>query len=94
LEHNSRTVKVPGLIDIGVEGYLSRVNGGEPFYLDNIGHPVSRRLAPGIATGSHARLPGIDWDDDTRTNNGHFAPFNWNGSARSVACTFDRHAAS
>lgn len=94
LEHNRRSVKVPGLIDVGVEGYLSRVNNGEPFYLDNVGHPVSRRLALGVATGSHAHLPGIDWDDDTKTNNGHFAPFNWNGSAKPAAYKFDRKAAT
>ena len=73
---------------------MSRVNNGEPFYLDNVGHPVSRRLALGTATGSHAHLPGIDWDDDTKTNNGHFAPFSWSGSAKPAAYKFDRNAAT
>lgn len=90
LEHNVRRVRVPGLVEIGVEGFLSRVNNGEPFYLDNVGHPVSRRLALGKATGSHLHLNGIDWDDDTGTNNGHFAPFKWGGSAEPVSYVFDR----
>ncbi|HCZ47431.1 MAG TPA: hypothetical protein DCZ11_00310 [Gammaproteobacteria bacterium] len=94
LEDNKRSVKVPGLIEIGVEGYLSRRNNGEPFYIDNVGHPANSKLALGIATGSHAHVPGIDWDDTTGTNNGHFAPFSWSGSVQPTAYVFDRKAAS
>jgi hypothetical protein len=92
LTHNKRTVRVPGLIEFGVEGYLSRVGNGEPFYLDNVGHPVSRRLALGTATGSHVHVGGIGWDDETRRNNGHFAPFKWSGSAAPVSYVYDRPA--
>ena len=94
LKDNKRTVKVPGLIEIGVEGFLSRRNNGEPFYIDNVGHPVNSRLALGIATASHAHVPGIDWDDTTGSNNGHFAPFSWSGNVQPTAYRFDRKAAS
>lgn len=88
LTPNRRAVRVPGLIEFGVEGYLSRVGNGEPFYLDNVGHPVSRRLALGTATGSHVNVGGICWDDDTRRNNGHFSPFMWNGNATPISYVY------
>lgn len=94
LEGTHRRVTVPGLIEIGVEGYLSRRNNGEPFYIDNVGHPANSRLALGIATGSHAHVPGIDWDDTSGTNNGHFAPFSWSGAVQPAAYVFDRKSAS
>lgn len=94
LEDNKRSVVVPGLIEIGVEGYLSRRQNGEPIYLDNVGHPVSSRLALALATGSHVHVGGIDWDDDSGTNNGHFHSFSWTGSATPTDYVFDRKAAS
>jgi len=94
LEENKRSVVVPGLIEIGVEGYLSRRKNGEPFYIDNVGHPVSSRLALGLATGSHVHVGGIDWDDDTGTNNGHFYSFDWSGASKPTAYVFDKEAAS
>jgi len=90
----NRQVSVPGLIDIGVEGYLSRRGNEEPFYIDNVGHPVNSRLALGIATQSHVHVPGIDWDDTTGTNNGHFAPFEWSGTYQPTDYVFDRNTGS
>ncbi|RLA46856.1 MAG: hypothetical protein DRQ97_06975 [Gammaproteobacteria bacterium] len=94
LEENKRSVVVPGMIEIGVEGYLSRRQNSEPFYIDNVGHPVSSRLALGLATGSHVHVGGIDWDDDTGTNNGHFHSFSWSGAAKPTDYVLDRKAAS
>lgn len=94
LEHNKRSVVVPGLVEIGVEGYLSRRQNGEPFYIDNVGHPVSSRLALGLATGSHVHVGGIDWDDDSATNNGHFHSFSWSGAFKPTDYVFDRKTAS
>ena len=94
LEDNKRSVVVPGMIEIGVEGYLSRRQNGEPFYIDNVGHPVSSRLALGLATGSHVHVGGIDWDDDSGTNNGHFYSFDWSGASKPTAYVFDKDAAS
>ena len=94
LEDNKRSVKVPGLVEFAVEGYLSRRNNGEPFYLDNVGHPVSSRLALGLAAGSHVHVGCIDWDDDTGTNNGHFAPFSWSGAVQPTNYLFDKNTAS
>ncbi|RLA13730.1 MAG: hypothetical protein DRQ52_05650 [Gammaproteobacteria bacterium] len=94
LEENKRSVVVPGLIEIGVEGYLSRRQNGEPFYIDNVGHPVSSRLALGLATGSHVHVGGIDWDDDTKTNNGHFYSFDWSGASKPTDYVFDKDSAA
>jgi hypothetical protein len=40
-------------------------------------HPANARLALAKATGSHLHAFGLDWDDTSGNNNGHFAPFNW-----------------
>ncbi|MCC6174146.1 MAG: DUF1326 domain-containing protein [Chloroflexi bacterium] len=59
------------------------VNGlkaDEPIYLDNTIHPVNTRLALATAESSHVHAFGLDWDDDSGRNNGHFAPFTWQSS--------------
>ncbi|MDO8615153.1 MAG: DUF1326 domain-containing protein [Dehalococcoidia bacterium] len=70
-------VKVAGRLDQALEGATGL--GGENLYLDNMGHPVANRLA--LARAQHSRLHafGIDWEDDSGRNNGHFAPFDWRG---------------
>jgi hypothetical protein len=46
--------------------------------------PANSRLALAHATASHLHAFGLDWDDTSGNNNGHFAPFNWrSGRARS-----------
>jgi len=37
-------------------------------------HPSIRRVALAKVVRSHLHLFGIDWDDDSGQNNGHFAP--------------------
>jgi hypothetical protein len=72
----SCSVSIPGVLDQAVEGVPGAV-AGEPIYVDNVAHPVNTRLAMAKATRSHLHAFGIDWDDTSGNNNGHFAPFNW-----------------
>ena len=74
-----RSVSIPGVLDIAVEG-IAGANQNEPIYLDNVAHPAASRLALAKASRSHMHAFGIDWDDTSGKNNGHFAPFNWSSS--------------
>ena len=56
-------------------------DGQQPMYLENVPHPSNSRLAMAKATRSHLHAFGLDWDDDSGNNNGHFAPFDWSGGA-------------
>jgi hypothetical protein len=53
--------------------------GGQTMYLDNVGHPAANRLGLGNAKKSRVHAFGIDWDDLSGGNNGHHAPFSWQG---------------
>ena len=72
-----RSVFIPGVVDQAIEGVVGGANLAEPLYLDNTLHPANPRVALAKATRSHVHVFGIDWDDDSGRNNGHFAPFNW-----------------
>jgi len=72
-----RSVSAGDLVDQAVEGVNGTANPDEPIYLDNILHPANPRLALAKATRSHIHAFGIDWDDVSGKNNGHFAPFDW-----------------
>ena len=71
-----RSVSITGMLDLAVEG-IPGANQGEPIYLDNVGHPAASRLALAKASRSHMHAFGIDWDETSGRNNGHFAPFVW-----------------
>ena len=71
-----RSVSIPGVLDLAVEG-ITGAKQAEPIYLDNVGHPAASRLALAKASRSHMHAFGIDWDDTSGRNNGHFAPFSW-----------------
>jgi hypothetical protein len=75
----SRSVVVPGVLDEAVEGVASVSDANEPLYIDNTLHPANARLALAKAVRSHLHLFGINWDDDSGRNNGHFARFDWKG---------------
>lgn len=68
---------VPERIDQAVVGV--RGLGGELLHLDNAGHPASNRLGLGHADHSRIHAFGIDYEEMSGRNNGHFAPFSWNG---------------
>jgi hypothetical protein len=74
-----RAVSIPGLLDQALEGVPSASRPGEPVCIDNGIHPVNARLALAHATRSHLHAFGMDFDDTSGRNNGHFAPFSWQG---------------
>jgi hypothetical protein len=74
-----RMVAIPGVLEQAVEGMASAGNPQEPLFIDNTLHPANARLALAKATHSHLHAFGLDWDDTTGRNNGHFAPFKWQG---------------
>jgi hypothetical protein len=72
-----RAVSIPGVLDQAVEGVKGAANPDEPLAIDNTLHPANARLALARAVRSHLHAFGIDWDDTSGQNNGHFAPFHW-----------------
>ena len=74
---NRWSVSIPDTLDQAVQGVSGL--GGENLYLDNAGHPVTNRLALAHAQRSQLHAFGIDWEDTSGRNNGHFAPFEWSG---------------
>jgi hypothetical protein len=74
-------VQASTLVDMAAEGAMGiNPESTEPMYLDNTGHPASNRLAVAHAQRSHVHALGLQWDDVSGKNNGHYAPFTW-GSA-------------
>lgn len=76
----SSSAKAGDLVDeanVGAAG----MNESQPMFLENVGHPSNSRLALARATKSHVHAFGIDWDDDSGKNNGHYSPFDWSGGA-------------
>jgi len=71
------SVSIPGVLEQSVEGTPSPVAQGDAIYLDNTLHPANARLALGKSKGSHVHVFGLNWDDTSGNNNGHFAPFKW-----------------
>ena len=72
-----RSVSIPKLLEQSCEGVASIADPSQPLYIDNTMHPANPRLALAHATASHLHAFGLDWDDTSGNNNGHFAPFNW-----------------
>jgi hypothetical protein len=72
-----RAVSIPDVVSFEIEGVASRLQNGEPFYIDNTGHPASRRLALARAKEFHVPGFGLDLDMTGKGNNGHYAPFAW-----------------
>ena len=73
----TRRAAVPQLFAFEIEGVASRNRSGDPFYIDNTGHPASSRLALARSTETHVHAFGLDLDLAGQGNNGHFAPFSW-----------------
>ena len=46
-----------------------------PIYLDNTSHPANRKVALAKSKQTHIHSFGLDLVG--KSNNGHFAPFNW-----------------
>ena len=75
-----RSVSIQGVLDQAVEGVGSATKPTEPLYIDNTLHPANARLALARSVRSHLHVFGLNWDDTSGQNNGHFAPFDWQGS--------------
>lgn len=73
----TRRAAVPQVMSFDIEGVASRNRSGDPYYIDNTGHPANRRLALARAKETHLHGFGLDLDLSNRGNNGHFAPFSW-----------------
>jgi hypothetical protein len=73
----TRAAAVPGYLDQAVEGMTGGRRPEEPIYLENVGHPAGPRLALAKAVRSHLSAFGLQWDNTSGTNNGHFTNFAW-----------------
>lgn len=73
----TRRAAVPGLVTFEIEGVASRNRSGEPYYIDNTGHPANRRLALARSKETHVHAFGLSLDLAGQGNNGHYAPFAW-----------------
>jgi hypothetical protein len=74
------SVIIPQALEQTCEGVASVADPSQPLYIDNTVHPANSRLALAHATDSHMHAFGLDWDDTSGNNNGHFAPFHWKAS--------------
>ncbi|HXP03492.1 MAG TPA: DUF1326 domain-containing protein [Stellaceae bacterium] len=73
----TRRAAIPDVASFEIEGVASRNRSSEPYYIDNTGHPASRRLALARSRETHLHGFGLDLDLAGQGNNGHFAPFSW-----------------
>jgi hypothetical protein len=76
MEGRRRWARIPGVLDVEVEGVEGRKPGTES-WIDNVRHFVSSRLAAARATRSSYRDHGFTWDNTGR--NAHYASFDWSG---------------
>lgn len=65
------------LVSQACEGLPSGIDPTQAIGIDLTVHPVNGRLSLAKAKHSSFHAFGIDWEDDTGTRNGHFAPFAW-----------------
>jgi hypothetical protein len=75
------SVKIDGLLDQAVRGVESLSNPGNCIALDETAHPVNKRLNLASAVRNMIKAFGIEWEDHSGGNNGHFAAFDWTGEA-------------
>ena len=68
-------VAIPNIADVSVEGI---VGAGKVVWLENVGHPASRKLAVAKGTSSHYKDHALVFENSGR--NGHFAPINWSNA--------------
>ena len=73
----TRRAAIPDVASFEIAGVASRNGSGEPFYIDNTGHPAGRRLALARSRETHVHGFGLDLDLTGQGNNGHYAPFAW-----------------
>ncbi len=76
---HARTVRIDGRLDQQIAGVESVSVPGECLAVDNTFHPANKRLSLATAARNVMRLFGIEWEGQPDRNNGHFAPFDWQG---------------
>lgn len=64
---------IPGVTEVAIEGVTGA--GNQVVWLDNVGHPFSRRLAAAKAGASRYQDHALRFDNSGR--NGHFSPISW-----------------
>jgi hypothetical protein len=74
------SVSIPGVLDQAAAGVENPMTPGQMLAVDNTLHPANARLGLAKAIRSHINIFGLKWDDDSGTNNGHIAPFDWHGA--------------
>jgi len=72
-----RSVRIPKLLELSCEGVPGAANPKEPLSIDNTMHPANSRLSLAKSIVSRMHVFGLNWEDTSGNNNGHFAPFNW-----------------
>lgn len=77
MEGLKRSVSIPDVASLEIEGVQPRHANGEPMSIDNTAHPANRRLALAQAKEFHVQGFQLSLDLVGRGNNGHFAPFAW-----------------
>jgi hypothetical protein len=70
------SVSIPGITESNVEGVIGA--GNQVVWLENVGHPFSRRLAAAKATKSYFADHSLRFDNSGR--NGHFSPISWSNA--------------
>lgn len=68
-----RKMSMPGIADVTVEGVIGV--GNKVVWLENVGHPLSQRLAAAKGTSSHYKDHTLAFENSGR--NGHFSAINW-----------------
>ena len=77
-ERHAPVGSIPGTLDIAIEGIAGATRTSRSTSTTSGIRPP--RLALAKASRSHMHGFGIDWDDTSGRNNGHFAPFAWSSS--------------
>jgi len=77
MDGEKRSVSILDKMRFAVEGVLSRIGNGKPYYIDNVGHPASSKLALARSKETHVHCFDLDMDIEGAGNNGHYAPFSW-----------------
>ncbi len=67
------SVSIPGITEVTIEGVVGA--GDQVVWLDNVGHPYSRRLAAAKGTRSNFADHSLSFENSGR--NGHFSTINW-----------------
>lgn len=75
----SRAVDIPGVLAFSIDGVEPRNFPGEAMHIDNTSHPANKRLALARAREMRVSAFGVEETILGQGNNGHFAPFDWQG---------------